>query len=359
MLATFFLCCAMLSATATDNQQPQGTPPPVRLLLFAQTTPRSITISSSSPVTVTTAIDPPQKTERKRLPRTEIRAERDGRMLRVGTTNAASVVITGERIILQSEGRKRVVAGIVTITQQGKQLRVVATIAQQQYLSTALASESASGEPFQYLIALSVLQRNYLQTHRNRHQPDADLCDNTHCQRADNTSPSKTVQRAVAAAAKIQLTDTTTDGTAYPCYYSANCGGSTLTPKQVWGSSEAGYSAVACDFCRQGKWNRWQRATAATPQVEQLVRQAPPAPFLSDDFKIAMGRMVGFNVVLSNTVENIERREGKFWFSGRGFGHRVGLCCAGGMTLAKRGRAAAEILRTYFPDASVGVAEVK
>ncbi len=362
MLATLLLCCAMLSAAAIPNTPGRETTPPVRLLLFAQATPRSITISSSAPVTV--AINTQEKTERKRLPRTEITATESGGMLRVGTMhatmNATAVVVEGERIIVQSEGRKREVAGSITITPaitlQGKQLQVVATITQGRYLSTALASESTSGEPFQYLVALSVLQRNYLQAHRNRHQPDADLCDNTHCQRADNIHPSKTVQRAVAAAAKIRLTEKTTDGTAYPCYYSANCGGSTLTPKQVWGSNEAGYSAVACNFCKREQWNRWQRATPATPEVEQVVRQAPPTPFISDDFKIAIGRMVGFNVVLSNTVEKIERREGKFWFSGRGFGHRVGLCCAGGMTLAKRGRLAAEILRTYFPDASVSFA---
>lgn len=343
MIAILFFCCTILSAI--PNNLPKE--PPVRLMLFAQSIPQSINISSNTPCVLT--ITTPEKKILKQIDQKRVIIRANNGKLLVGSISALSLTIEGERMILRLEKRKREISGRVEITPQSNQLMIVATITEQQYLAKTLASETTSGEPFQYLIALSVLQRNYLRTHRNRHQPYADLCDNTHCQRSDNTHPSKTIKRAVALAKNIQLMA----DTAYPCYYSANCGGQTLTPQHIWNSNELGYSTVTCNFCKQGKWNRWTRTTMATPEVERLVQQTLPPPFINDDFKIAIGRVIGFNVVLSNTVDRIERREGKFWFSGRGFGHRVGLCCDGAITLAKRGKSAAEILRTYFPDAWV------
>lgn len=344
MLAILLFCCTVFSATPANPQSES----PVRLMLFAQSIPQSISISSPTPYTLT--ITTSGKKIQKQVTQKEIIVRASDGILLVESIRATSLIVEGTRIKLQSEKRKRELSGRVEITPQSKQLMIVATVTEKTYLAITLASETVAGEPLQYLIALSVLQRNYLQTHRNRHQPHADLCDNTHCQRADNIHPSKTIERAVAKAKYLQLVA----GQAYPCYYSANCGGQTLTPQQVWNSNELGYSTVICNFCKRGQWNRWTRTTKATSEVEQLIQQAPPPPFINDDFKIAIGRVIGFNVVLSNTVDKIERREGEFWFSGRGFGHRVGLCCAGAITLAKRGKSAAEILRTYFPDASVG-----
>lgn len=347
MLATLLLLCFIVAPPETAPP----VEPAVRLLLFAQSTPRSVVISSTTPFTFTIGGTEGQSSEQASSgTRIEVTVAKDGGVIAQGH-GGAEVKIVGEGIMLQSDGRRRRVSGELRIAAAAGQLMVVATIPEREYLTVALASESTIGEPLQYLIALSVLQRNYLRTHRGRHQPSADLCDNTHCQRADNINPSPTAKRAVAESERVRCVV----GNIYPCYYSANCGGRTLTPQQVWHKEEPGYRSVACGFCKRGKWHRWKRAARATPQLEELVKQAPFPPFINDDFKIAVGRAIGFNVVLSNTVEKIERRNGKFWFSGRGFGHRVGLCCAGGVTLARRGKSATQILQWYFPDAAIAV----
>jgi SpoIID/LytB domain protein len=90
-----------------------------------------------------------------------------------------------------------------------------------------------------------------------------------------------------------------------------------------------------------------------TPEIDRLMTAAPAAPFLDDDFKMRVGRAIGFNVVLSNTIRSITRRGRIYVVEGSGFGHRVGLCQEGARMLARHGRSADEILRFYFPTADV------
>jgi stage II sporulation protein D len=195
-----------------------------------------------------------------------------------------------------------------------------------------------------------VLQRNYLATHGDRHEPVADLCDNTHCQRAD-TRPASRIYTAVDRASATGLSA----GDGYPCYYSVNCGGSTLTPGQIWKHNEPGYSNVSCSHCRNSNRYRWERTAPATRTVQELLGRSPRPPFVDDDFKIRLGRAIGFNKVLSNTIDRIERRGAVYVIAGRGFGHRVGMCQEGARQLALHGWNADAILRFYFPAARVSL----
>jgi len=251
-----------------------------------------------------------------------------------------------------STGRKRKrLSGSVTISAGEDRLVIVGYMALRDYLAAALSTEASGSDPMEFLVALSAVQRNYVASHRGRHAPLADLCDVTHCQLADFSGVSPRIQAAVARAMSISLTA----GEGLPCYYSAACGGSTLTPAQIWRTAEPGYSGVICRHCRHSLRFRWERTIEATPEIEAIIRQAPSPPFIDDDFKIRLGRVAGFNKALSNTIDRLERRGRRYVIAGRGFGHRVGLCMEGARELARHGRSAVDILRFYFPLARVQV----
>ena len=86
-----------------------------------------------------------------------------------------------------------------------------------------------------------------------------------------------------------------------------------------------------------------------------MLGRMPATPFVDDNVKISLGRRIGFNKVLSNTIDRIERRGRIYVISGRGFGHRVGMCQEGARRLALHGWKAAAILRYYFPAARVSL----
>lgn len=265
---------------------------------------------------------------------------------------ACAITPPGDDVLelFMGERRKRL-RGRLTITAQGNRLAIVGRMALRDYLAAALGTEASTSAPMEYLIALSTMQRNYAISHNHRHAPHADLCDVTHCQLADFSRVSSRLYAAVDRAMKLTLQA----GDGLPCYYSANCGGSTLTPGQIWQNEEPGYSSVTCSHCRGSRRYRWERTIQATPEVEALLHHAPAPPFIDDDFKIGLGRIAGFNKVLSNTIDRIERRGRSYLLAGRGFGHRVGLCMEGASNLASNGRSAADILRFYFPTAQVRI----
>jgi stage II sporulation protein D len=71
-----------------------------------------------------------------------------------------------------------------------------------------------------------------------------------------------------------------------------------------------------------------------------------------DELRRAIGKRLGWSTVLSPTF-NIERRAGRFYFSGKGFGSQVGLCVAGAAAQAKAGRDYKKILGFYYPGAEI------
>ncbi len=149
----------------------------------------------------------------------------------------------GGTIILRSAARQRMLQGRIRMAFTGGGIRLTAIIDRRDYLAGALAAESEPGDPHEYLIALAVLQRNYLDLHRGRHV-GVDLCDLTHCQRYDAGGVTPAIRAAVLRA------DTGHFDVGPVCYYSVNCGGSTLLPSDVWGHDEPGYSRVGCPYCR-------------------------------------------------------------------------------------------------------------
>lgn len=246
----------------------------------------------------------------------------------------------------------RVVRGRLTVTARDDGLlQVLARESVRDYLASVLGTEAHSADPLQYLTALAVLQRNYLRSHPGRHAPDFDICDNTHCQRSDYQGVTPRVYAAVDTAAHIALRQ----AGALPCYYSANCGGGTLLPEQVWGKPEPGYSAVRCIYCRWSPAYRWTRTTPVNQVSRGILGQAPATPCTDENFKIRLGRALGFAIARSNTFRAIQRRGNTYLISGVGFGHRMGLCQDGALELARRGHTAFQILRFYFPQCTVSL----
>lgn len=316
----------VLALTPDDAaNRPTSTADSIRVLLFASWAPSTCTVAKP------------------RSPRASVVLTHGSMSLNGRVVDEISFHANGGELLTISIGRSlRRVRGTVVVRPAEDRLAITATLSVEDYLAGALAAESYGTDPLEYLIALSVLQRNFIATHRNRHAPLADVCDNTHCQRTDMGSAAPRQRSAVKQGRAIQLQGS-------PCYYSVNCGGTTLTPQQVWGRAEAGYSSVRCTYCAASRWRHWGRTIPSSPEVDRLLASRRTLPCVDDELKIAIGRIVGFGRVPGNTFDRVERR-GRVWrIVGRGFGHRVGLCQEGALRLARMGRTARAILAFYFP----------
>jgi stage II sporulation protein D len=72
----------------------------------------------------------------------------------------------------------------------------------------------------------------------------------------------------------------------------------------------------------------------------------------AEDFRLAVGRTMGWGHVLSTWFELVQQGD-RFAFHGRGSGHGVGLCQVGSAAMAAQGHDAAQILEEYFPGTTV------
>lgn len=259
----------------------------------------------------------------------------------------------------------------------------------EEYVYGVLAAEGSVEDEPEALKALAVVARTYALRNLRRHARDRfDLCDSTHCQRYQRVREPGArpefyalVGRVVRETAGEVLRDGA--GRVAEGYFSASCGGATADIRTLWGAREAppqlrGARDEACaadprawtdeieaaDLARALRADARSDVGAHLSAVRVLRRDAGGRAELVElegerrrvlrgwDFKIIVGRTLGWNVLKSSRFE-VGREGRRFVFRGRGFGHGLGLCQAGAHGLAARGAGYRQILSRYLPGVEV------
>ena len=266
------------------------------------------------------------------------------------------------------------------------------------YVLGVMSAEGTMESQPEALKALAIAIRTFAIKNRGRHAKDGfDFCSTTHCQRftvrtptvtagsASNDSPNSRaadvmIQAVRDTAGQILVDD---HGEVADSYFGASCGGETANIGELWGVTPPGYlRGVRDEYCVTGPHAKWEdvitranllRAlqsdsrTDVGNRLDQIVikqrDETGRAEFLTLegerrktvrgwDFKIIVGRVLGWNVLKSSRFE-VVRSGANFVFRGTGFGHGLGLCQEGAHVMGARGMNYQKILEKYFPGTSV------
>jgi stage II sporulation protein D len=257
------------------------------------------------------------------------------------------------------------------------------------YVFGVVATEGSVESQPEALKALAVVARTYALKNLRRHARDRfDLCDTTHCQRYtpvrdESARPDfyALAHRAVRETAGEVLRDAR--GRTAEVYFSAACGGQTADASKLWGGPDSpahlrGVRDEACDALAE-TWTdvipstQLLRALRANERSDVGARLDAVRVVRRDhtgraevvslegerrrlirgwDFKIIVGRTLGWNVLKSSRFE-VTRAGASFVFRGSGFGHGLGLCQTGAHASAARGAGYRQILARYFPTTTV------
>jgi len=177
----------------------------------------------------------------------------------------------------------------------------------------------------------------------------------------------------------------------FPAYYSSTCGGHTENSKNVFGDSFETLIGVPCPYCqdvakpkfffwpmiqfdkdevtikllkRYSKLKRLGKITNITAANQsdygefsrltnvKLFGSTGKSDFLrAEDFRLTMdptGRK------LRSTICHIVKLQDKWaFFSGRGWGHGVGMCQCGAQGMAREGKNTIQILSYYYPKSKI------
>jgi len=235
------------------------------------------------------------------------------------------------------------------------------------YVARVLAAEAGAGMPDAAQQALAIAVRTYAVANTGRHRRAGyDLCDTTHCQ---TLRPSTPVSRRAALATSGQLL--TFEGKPADVFYSASCGGRSERASQVWGK------ALERPYLRSIEDDVHDRDVPWTLEMplDRIERALRPLGFqgrlrtLRVAERSSSGRVLTLELAglrpdvvggeafraalgareLRSTAFSVKQIERVARFTGRGYGHGVGLCVVGAGRRAARGETAVQILEQYFP----------
>lgn len=164
------------------------------------------------------------------------------------------------------------------------------------------------------------------------------------------------------------------DGDPLPAFFHSTCGGHTVSAKSVFGTYDIPpLQGTKCTWGKNSRYYRWE-SSLSTETLEQKLRSRGienvdsltvadrdkfgrvtevrvntdkhiPAP----DFRLDVGSRA-----IKSTWFSVAPDGNEYRFTGRGWGHGVGLCQHGAFGMAQDGRGWREILHFYFPHAPIG-----
>ncbi|HEY2433030.1 MAG TPA: SpoIID/LytB domain-containing protein [Vicinamibacterales bacterium] len=232
----------------------------------------------------------------------------------------------------------------------------------------------------------AVLARTYAMANRGRHAKDGfDLCSTTHCQLYE---PSRLTASRWAPTARQAVAHTSgallwfADAPALALFH-ADCGGHTSDASAVWGGPAPPYlDGAKDDGPADAAHTAWTFAVAssalraalnADPRTAvgarldgvevsgrdsagraELVILRGTRTFVvrGEIFRDAVTRTLGAKSIRS-TLFSVSKGRQDLTFTGKGYGHGVGLCQAGALARLKAGASVDAVLAHYFPGTTV------
>ena len=294
-----------------------------------------------------------------------------------GKSQAGTVLLLAGGWRIAARGGNLTMAYPLRISARAGVLEFVATLPVERYVELVVAAESGAGDGPESRRSLAVVARSFA-LHPAHGHAGFDVCDSTHCQWVHwrTTAEAHAAEQATAGESLWR------DGGRAEAYFHQNCGGRTAGYGEVWpgragGNSSATKGLVSREdpYCRRLGSSEWSdtlsrveltKALAAAGLVRPgwkslavagrgesgraTMLQVDGTKVTAEDFRLAVGRALGWNRIRSNWFEVSAQGDG-FLFHGRGSGHGVGLCQTGAAEMGREGRGYREILAQYFPGA--------
>jgi stage II sporulation protein D len=269
------------------------------------------------------------------------------------------------------EGNGRPYRGRVTVLRGERGLTVVNTLPLEEYVRSVVPGEMLTSFPYEALEAQAIVARSFGAYHINRNGGQPFDIPATRIVYKGMAVEDAHTTKAVNATRGVVLVR---HGTLMLPYFCTCCGGHTEYPNNVWPSEVTVTRPVACPYCK-GTPNYGWTATLSGDELGARLRGRGVGRVLSirvikrssaarrvtklrithtagtTEMSLNAFRLgVGPDVVRSGLCD-LKAEDGRFVFTGRGWGHGVGLCQWGAKTMADSGKTCEQILSFYYPGA--------
>lgn len=234
---------------------------------------------------------------------------------------------------------------------------VIEVVPMTHYLAGVVSKEMPLAWPAEALKAQAVVARSYLFSRMNERQGKLFDVESDQMDQVFEWTNSAKAYEVVRATDDIVLSK---NKKVVKTFYHSDCGGQTLPADKVWaGSIDLG--TAQDPWCGERSKNQW---TYSVPVSELLDKEASAKEVFEagyfkkklvrfEDWGVQKLRQVFGFAKIRSSPDTVEVVDNMVTFSGRGFGHGVGLCQWGSLYMAKKGRTYSDILTHYYPKAEI------
>lgn len=324
--------------------------------------------------------------EKVAIPRNQrIRIERIGKGWQITRSESAELIHTpflALKGISIRQGGKLLPSQVFLSPQGSKKFDVIGILPLESYLVGVITSEMPLSWPLETLKAQAVAARSYaLVTMHERAKSyfhvESTILDQVFSHIGNGPDESPLVAKAKKAVEETEgLVLQSVKGKTLKAFYHSDCGGKTSSAKEIWGYGSSAGVAVDASCAVEGRHNwtlqiseeeiseklqRYLKKELGLLQMFSLIRSAPQdrvqqmelqwqsgekTKVTAHDFRAALG----FDKLRSTFFDARKTKDG-FQFTGKGFGHGVGLCQWGARALGRDGKGFEDILGHYYPQA--------
>ena len=281
-------------------------------------------------------------------------------------------------LLIQGDGLRagaQSLPGRVLLAANGPQkVDVVGVMPLDEYIVGVLASEMPLGWPLETLKAQAVAARSYtlavVEERKNKaYHLESSVLDQVFRHVMDEDENDVKIKKALQAVRETEgIRLQGPNHKVLKAFYHADCGGKTTTAKNVWSAGVNTGTAVdsSCPTSPSAQWSlKVTKGELArklhTAPIMKLSLVRSPADTRVEMVKVATNdgqektlnandfrQALGFQD-LRSTLFDLKSENETYVFTGRGFGHGVGLCQWGSRALGMQGKNFAQILKHYYP----------
>jgi stage II sporulation protein D len=233
----------------------------------------------------------------------------------------------------------------------------------EKYISGVVLTEGGPGKSLEFYKTQAIIARTYMYKYFDRHSDDGfNVCDNTHCQAFNGLSSDSLLNIAVMQTSGLVIIDK--DSMLIMSAFHSNCGGETSSAGDVWLTHQPYLKSVTDPYCTSSRNATWQKSIPVSEWLNyirksggnNLTDEKPALNFVQTsrvpDYKTASFtiplRTIRSDFNLRSTFFSVYANGDSVILKGKGYGHGVGLCQEGAMTMASRGFNYKQIINFYF-----------
>lgn len=269
--------------------------------------------------------------------------------------------------LLQPERKIRTYQGNFSCSVLEGGIQMVNEILLDNYIAGVTEAEAGSRSSLEFYKVQAILARTFALAHINKHQAEGfSLCDQVHCQAYFGKPRDLKIFSAIEATKNKVVVDENLN--LIVAAFHSNSGGETANSEDVWGSRTTYLRSVRDTFSLGMPNAKWERKMLLDDWLSYLklkhnfpVEDTPAreaAINFRQDIRKAYLECLENKVPLKLVRQDLQLKSTFFsirplgtdsiLFSGRGYGHGLGMCQEGAMSMGKKGYSYEQILNFYY-----------